>query len=312
LPIPPLLVGDFNCVLHPIDRSSNTPVPRYATSHTLPALLSAASYSDSFRVLHPTTRVFSIHMRGFVASRLDRIYIPPLLESRPRVARYLPGTSDHHAYFLRLETAGLAVLPSLASKRSASLYWKLNSSVLSDPTFLPAFRTFWRPLADSRPRPPDGPDSTASTASQPPSTPPLGTPNPPPRTPDPPPAPSSLSAPPGPNPDPVFHVTDLPSDFPPSSTPVPSGPDSTASTASRPPSSPPPGTPNPPPRTPDPSPAPSTRSAPPRTQFGSSFPCYGFTGTSYVSLAFFSSGLTSSGPASLFPPSGASVFPGAL
>ena len=51
---------------------------------------------------------------------------------------------------------------------------------------------------------------------------------------------------------------------------------------------------------------------PPRTQFGSSFPCYGFTGTSYVSLAFFSSGLTSSGPASLFPPSGASVFPGAL
>ena len=64
LPIPPLLVGDFNCVLHPIDRSSNAPVPRYATSDTLPTLLSAASYSDSFRVLHPTTRVFSMHMRG--------------------------------------------------------------------------------------------------------------------------------------------------------------------------------------------------------------------------------------------------------
>jgi hypothetical protein len=261
LPIPPLLVGDFNCVLHAIDRSSNPPLPQYCTSTTLPALLSAASYSDSFRVLHPTTRVFSFHRRGYEASRLDRVYLPPLLESRPRVARYLPGTSDHHAYFLRLETAGLAVLPSLASKRSASLYWKLNSSVLSDPTFLPAFRAFWRPLADSRPRPLDGLDSTASTASQPPSPPPPETPDPPPWTSDPPPAPSTQPAFPEPNPDPVFHLTDLPPDFPPSSTPVSSGPDSTASTASQPPSSPPPGTPNPRPRTPDPPPAPSAQSA---------------------------------------------------
>ena len=153
----------------------------------------ASNYVDSFRVLHPTATVFSFNRPGSASSRLDRIYIPPLLESRPRVARYLPSTSDHLAYLLRLETAGLAVLPSLASKRSASLYWKFNSSLLSDPAFLPAFRAFWRPLAASRPLPP--PDA-ASTASQQPSQPPPGTPHPSPEL-------QAQSAQPLPNPDPI-------------------------------------------------------------------------------------------------------------
>jgi hypothetical protein len=53
-------------------------------------------------------------------SRLDRAYLPPLLESRPRVARYIPTSSDHHAYLLRLETAGLAIMPLSASY----LFWQ--------------------------------------------------------------------------------------------------------------------------------------------------------------------------------------------
>jgi hypothetical protein len=156
---PPLLVGDFNCVLHAIDCSSNTPLLHHSTSNTLPALLSAASYSDSFRVLHPTTRVFFFQRRG----------------SKPR---------------------GWIESPSLPPHRVVH--------------FLPAFRTFWRPLADSQPRTPDGPDSTTSTASQPPSPPPPGTPNPPPRTSNPPHAPSTQSASPRPNPDPILGITDLP------------------------------------------------------------------------------------------------------
>jgi len=107
-------------------------------------------YSDFFWTLHPVAPIFSFHRRDVAPSRLDRVYLPPLLEDRPRLARYLPGTSDHHAYLLRIETAGLAVLPSLASKRSASLYWKLNSSILSDPDFLPAFRAMWLPLVHGK------------------------------------------------------------------------------------------------------------------------------------------------------------------
>jgi len=169
-PISPLLVGDFNCLQHTTDRSTGL-LEGHQRSPALATLLTAGEYVDSFRVLHPTARVFSFNRPGAPSSRLDRIYIPPLLESRPRVARYLPSTSDHLAYLLRLETAGLAVLPSLASKKSASLYWKFNSALLSDPTFLPAFRAFWRPLAASRPLPPAEP---ASAASQPPSQPPQG------------------------------------------------------------------------------------------------------------------------------------------
>jgi hypothetical protein len=51
-----------------------------------------------------------------------------------RVARYLATTSNHRAYLLRLETAGLAILPSIATSVSAdSLCWKFNSSLLADP-----------------------------------------------------------------------------------------------------------------------------------------------------------------------------------
>jgi len=89
---------------------------------------------DSSCSLHPASRIYSFHCQNSPAARLDRAYLPPLLESRPRVARYLPTTSNHHAYLLRLETAGLAILPSLATSVSAdSLCWKFNSSLLADP-----------------------------------------------------------------------------------------------------------------------------------------------------------------------------------
>ena len=151
-PVSPILVGDFNCVQLAADVDQVAPLG-HRFSHPLAAILADFQYSDSFRTLHPAAAVFSFYRRGLPPSRLDRVYLPPLLESRPRVARYLPCSSDHHAFLLRLETAGLAVLPSLASTRSASLYWKLNSSILSDPAFIPAFRDMWLPLLASRPVP---------------------------------------------------------------------------------------------------------------------------------------------------------------
>ena len=151
-PIAPVLIGDFNCCQFPIDYGLPV-LPHHHRSTHLHSIIQDFLYTDSFRTLHPTAVVFSFHRRGCEPSRLDRAYIPPLLESRPRVARYLPTTSDHHAYLIRLETAGLALLPTLSPpSASSSLYWKLNSSLLSDPRFLPAFRAIWEPLAASRPR----------------------------------------------------------------------------------------------------------------------------------------------------------------
>ena len=151
-PISPVLVGDFNCIQEPLDC---TPGLIRHTCQALGRILRTYSYTDSFRSLHPASRTYSFHRRGMLPSRLDRAYLPPLLESRPRVARYIPTSSDHHAYLLRLETAGLAIMPSLGPRAASnSLYWKFNSSLLADPNFLPAFRAMWLPLAAARPLPP--------------------------------------------------------------------------------------------------------------------------------------------------------------
>ena len=77
-------------------------------------------FIDSFCVLHPATTRFSWHRRGFTATRLDRIYLPPPLESAPRVARYIPTTSYHHAYLLKLDKTGLS-LPD--SERSSTSFY---------------------------------------------------------------------------------------------------------------------------------------------------------------------------------------------
>jgi exonuclease III len=149
--VPPVLVGDFNCVLAPLD--VDRPLHRHRISATLQSLINDFSYTDSFRTLHPTASVYSYRRRGHPAARLDFALVPPLLESRPRVAKYFATTSDHYAYLLRLETAGLAI-PTLAPPASGSLYWKLNSSVLSDPSFLPAFQEMWEAVAATLPAPP--------------------------------------------------------------------------------------------------------------------------------------------------------------
>jgi len=170
-PISLVLIGDFNVVLDQLDCT-----PGSHTRNRCPGLgriLQEFSYTDSFRSLHPVARIYSFHRPNRPAARLDQAYLPPLLESRPRVARYLPTSSDHHAYLLRLETAGLAILPSLASSGpSDSLYRKFNSSLLADPGFLPAFQAMWEPMAASRPLPP--PPAAPAPPQDPPRTDPQG------------------------------------------------------------------------------------------------------------------------------------------
>jgi hypothetical protein len=156
LAVPPILVGDFNVVLHPMDTEDGDFRKHHKFSQALEAIVSELSYVDAFRVLFPCSIAFSWHRRGQLAARLDRVYLPPLLESRPRVARYIATTSDHHAFLLRLELAGVATLPTpdAAAGRSRSLYWKLNTAVLDDPAFRPAFEAAWRPVLASKPTDP--------------------------------------------------------------------------------------------------------------------------------------------------------------
>jgi hypothetical protein len=141
-PISPVLIGDFYCVQDPLDCTPGSHLR--ARCPVLSQILQEFFYTDSFCSLHPVARIFSFHCPSKPAARLDRAYLLPLFESRPRVASYIPTASDHHAYLLCLETAGLAILPSLAPHTSAdNLYWKFNASLLADPGVLPALQTIW-------------------------------------------------------------------------------------------------------------------------------------------------------------------------
>jgi hypothetical protein len=78
----------------------------------------------------------------------------PLLELRPRVAHCIVSNSDHHAYLLLLELAGVSPLPGIEARANCSLYWKLNSGVLSGLALSPAFKAGWAPVVGDRPSKP--------------------------------------------------------------------------------------------------------------------------------------------------------------
>jgi exonuclease III len=125
-PVAPVLVGDFNCVISQADTEDQAFVANRKFSQELFDIVSDFQYVDAFRVLFPVKVQFSWHCRGKSSSRLDRLYLPPLLESRPHVALYVPTVFDHHALVVCLETAGIAALPpppplAAASTESSTL-----------------------------------------------------------------------------------------------------------------------------------------------------------------------------------------------
>jgi exonuclease III len=156
-PLPPILIGDFNCVIDPQDVQGAT---YYANKYSveLDQIVQEHSYCDAYRVLFPATVRYSWHRRGFAASRLDRAYLPALLEDRPRVARYIATTSDHHAFYLMLEAAGLPLLPAdhgrPGAAGNASYYWKLNTSALQEEDFQYLFAETWAGIVSAQPEDP--------------------------------------------------------------------------------------------------------------------------------------------------------------
>ena len=139
----PIILGDFNSVIDARDLENDSLT--YRRNIFFSNYIKNNNFIDAYRVLHPATIRYSWHRRGFAAARLDRLYLPPLLEARPRLARYIPTTSDHHAFLLKMDITGLGI--PQPGRLTASYYWKFNSSLLQEKDFLPAFTEMWEPIA---------------------------------------------------------------------------------------------------------------------------------------------------------------------
>ena len=131
----PLLGGDFNCVLSPLDTEINF---ADKTCPALKDLVTGFNYSDAFRMLKPGLSEFTLHRKRCAASRLDRLYIPPTLASFVIDLYHCASLSDHHYVVLNLNIPDLERL--LLPVRSDSLYWKLNTSILKDEDFWRIFK----------------------------------------------------------------------------------------------------------------------------------------------------------------------------
>jgi hypothetical protein len=121
-----------------------------------PAVSPLRAFCRSFHTRTPivpftlfVSQIYSFHRQGGPAARLeDRAYLTPLESRAPEwpASCYLPTASDHHAYLLRLETAGLAILPSLVPRSSSgSLYRKFKGTVSRDFLLLDFFMNQFPP-----------------------------------------------------------------------------------------------------------------------------------------------------------------------
>jgi hypothetical protein len=167
LAVAPLLIGDFNCVINQFDvEISPRPFDAHKMSVVLRNIVSDFAYVDTYRQLYPDTVKFSFHRQNYLASRLDRLYVPHLFANACFIARYIPTLSDHSALYCVFYEAGLG-LRIQPRPRRPPFYWKFNSTMLSDSTFAPFFADFWAALIPGRDTYPDGPAAWWERAAKP-------------------------------------------------------------------------------------------------------------------------------------------------
>jgi hypothetical protein len=147
LPAPPLLLGDFNCVLFQLDAAANFNQKRCPPLSDLVAL---HSLTDAFHHLHrDSLPSYTFQRRGTTGSRLDRAYLSPPLLAGLISAAHIPSLSDHHALHITLAFP-LSPIPPLP--RPPPAYWKFNSNLTAEEDFHLAFTFMWTRLVASRPR----------------------------------------------------------------------------------------------------------------------------------------------------------------
>ena len=131
----PILIGDFNCVISEKDVIQNFSQKK---STALALLVNTFDYTDCYRHLQPQGREYSFSRPGCTASRIDRIYVPARALPAVENMVYFPSLSDHKGMELVFKEELAPLPPKIPG------LWRLNTSVLSSPDFLPNFVPIWQ------------------------------------------------------------------------------------------------------------------------------------------------------------------------
>ena len=146
-PDKPLICGgDYNAIIAPID-VENAVGYRNKRSQALGDIVRVFNLSDVFRISYPKDKVYTFFRPNCASSRLDRIYLCSKLVDSIVDVKHLPSLSDHFGVKLCLRLNLQA--PHVKKQQKASSYWKLNTAILQDEDFLPAFKYLWKDITES-------------------------------------------------------------------------------------------------------------------------------------------------------------------
>ena len=129
------LLGDFNLVLSPLDRTGHF-YPNSIDKILFQSILSTFNLTDVFRQTFPDKKTFS-YIKSNTASRIDRIYIPTFTLNQIVSTCYTPVTFSDHCY-----SPSITIKPCTQPTHSSKTYWKLNDSLLQKTYNCQAIDTF--------------------------------------------------------------------------------------------------------------------------------------------------------------------------
>ena len=136
--VPPIIGGDFNCILNKKDAMANQ---QQKMCPALRDLVKGFGYQDAFRHLYPNTISYTFHRRN-TASRLDRFYFGQMnIPNLQEVLHFPVSFSDHDGVLVKMFLPDISKPPPPPKPRST--YWKVNNSVLKDPDFKENFTRVW-------------------------------------------------------------------------------------------------------------------------------------------------------------------------
>ena len=133
-----ILGGDYNCLLKEIDVEGGKGFLSKRCDE-LADIVASFHLVDAFRVLYPDKQEFTFYRAGNAASRLDKFYISSNLKPLLLSTSHISSLSDHRCVKLVLNLH-LATAEQTWARNS---YWKLNTAILLEDSFLECFEIFW-------------------------------------------------------------------------------------------------------------------------------------------------------------------------
>lgn len=130
--------GDFNCILNPlIDRLPHKASPLSPQAKSLNSVCEDLGSVDVWRTIHPSDKEYTFFSAPHMCHiRIDYFFLPGL--SLHSVLSCVIGSiviSDHVSVVLDLSLKGIG---------NRVKYWRLNTSILKDHTFVSYFNTEFR------------------------------------------------------------------------------------------------------------------------------------------------------------------------